>query len=108
MPHGLEVVVRVTLCSDHLPIFLQLTNRFSKTRQQRKFRFEAEWDLHVRCRDIIAGSWEGNQHYVADPWPLLSRKMEDCKKSLIGWLHEEMEKPRWKVNEKKKEAGGTP
>ena len=92
MHQGLEVVVGVTLCLDHLPIFVELKGRGSTTRQPQKFRFEAEWDLHAKCRDIVANSWEGNQFHATDPWTSLTGKMEDCKHSLMGWQCEEVAK----------------
>jgi hypothetical protein len=82
MHHGLEVTIRVTLCSDHLPIIVTLSDRSSMPKRPRNFRFEGSWELHAKCRDIIANSWEGTQSHVADPWVLLSSKMENCRNSL--------------------------
>ena len=85
MHHRLEVQVGVTLCSDHLPIIVTLSDRGSIPKRSRNFRFEASWELHAKCRDIIANLWEGTQSHAADLWVLLSSKMENCRKSLMGW-----------------------
>jgi hypothetical protein len=102
MHHGLEVTIGVTLCSDHLPIIVTLSDRSSMPKRPRNFRFEASWELHAKCRDIIANSWEGTQSHAADSWVLLSSKMENCRNSLMGWQREEVEKPRRQFNEQKK------
>lgn len=86
-----EVVVGVSLCSNHAPISMLLKNNIVGRKGPRLFRFEAGWDLHAKCRDIIAHLWEGNLHH-ADLWHMMSCKMEKCKKSLQRWQREELER----------------
>ena len=71
-------------------------------KQSRNFRFEASWEIYAKCRDIIAKSWEGTQSHTADPWVLLSSKIENCRKSLMGWQRDEVNKPKRQFNEQKK------
>jgi exonuclease III len=89
----MEVVIGVTLCSDHLPLFLIMKDRHSKHKHLRKFRYEAGWDLHAKCRELIANSWEVDRPNGADPWDQLGGKMDECRNSLIRWQHDEIEKP---------------
>jgi hypothetical protein len=68
---GVEVEVGVTIRSDHLPIFVSSKSRLSSQKHSRKFRYEAAWEVHDKCCELVANSWEHSQTNGADPWSFL-------------------------------------
>ena len=72
--HEIEVVVGVTLCLNHLPIFVSMKGQFFKQKQPWKFKYEAGWDLLAKCREFVANSWELDRTNDIDPWHQLGAR----------------------------------
>jgi exonuclease III len=100
--HEMEVVVGVTLCSDHLPIFVSIKGRITKPKYPRKFRYEAGWELRAKCRELVASKWDFQQFNDANPWHQLGGKMAECRRVLSRWQHEELERPQRQLAEQSK------
>jgi hypothetical protein len=91
---GVEVEVGVTIRSDHLPLFVSSKSRLSRQKHSRKFRYEAAWEVHDKCRELVANSWEHSPINSADPWLFLGGKMEECRRVLTRWQNEELDRPQ--------------
>jgi exonuclease III len=86
-----EVVIGPAICSDHSPLSVFLLGQSEgKLRRPRNFKYEAGWELHNRCRQIIENSWKGTDN---DPWKKLLHNMEGCKMALTRWQRIEVGKP---------------
>lgn len=75
MIQRVEILVGVTICYDHSPLFVFLNGQFKGQQGPRKFKFEAGRELNTKCRGIIENTWKGLSNQ-ADPWRRLSRNME--------------------------------
>lgn len=66
---------------DHAPlIFLPLP----KSRSGRSFKFEAFWDAHPECHNVIQEGW-GQAENDDDPWGNVQGKFDACKRALQVW-----------------------
>lgn len=66
---------------DHSPIFLRLK---PKGRSDRVFKYEAFWEDHEDCRNIVTQGWlkgDGGDNV----WRALMNKTNTCRKELVAW-----------------------
>jgi hypothetical protein len=85
-----EVVIGPAICSNHSPLSVFPLGQSKGQRRTRNFKYEASWELHNRCRQIIENSWKGS---INDPWMRLNYNMEGCKMALTRWQRMEFGKP---------------
>lgn len=69
--------------SDHSPIVLHSS---PKAKSGVLFKFEAFWEEHEECNQVIANGWQFNGEENS-PWNKLMEKSKSCKKSLQQWHH---------------------
>jgi hypothetical protein len=90
---NVEVVVRPAICSDHSPLWVFPEGHRGQIRRPRIFRFEAEWETHKKCRQIIEEVWK-DPSCDENPWRSLFNHMEGCKNNLLGWQLKDMGRPK--------------
>jgi hypothetical protein len=75
-----EVSIGPAIYSDHSPLLVfPLGQSEGKLLRPQIFKYEAGWELHKRCRQIIENSWKETSN---DPWLKLLHIMEGCKMAL--------------------------
>src|ERR1044072_7911476 len=67
--------------SDHAPVSLVLK---PATRGNSLFMYEAYWDEHAECSEVIKRSWN-LQSGSESPWENLQKKSNRCKRDLKKW-----------------------
>ncbi|XP_042980069.1 uncharacterized protein LOC122310254 [Carya illinoinensis] len=76
--------------SDHSPLLVNARKRGMRslcfeTRRKKIFRFEASWNVHEACNNIIKSTWS-SQNTVQDlKMNSIMRKLNRCKESLKHW-----------------------
>lgn len=67
--------------SDHSPIiFKPKPSQTSGT----SFKYEAFWEEHGECREVVAASWEDFE-VNSNPLVVLDSKVKNCKNNLMQW-----------------------
>lgn len=66
---------------DHAPIVFHLN---PKGRCCRLFRYEAMWEEHEDCKEVIKQGW-GGEVTGLDKWETLLSKVKNCKETLQLW-----------------------
>jgi hypothetical protein len=94
-----DVFIGAALSSDHSPIVINLDGGEVGQQHQRRFRYEAHWEIDKKCHDIIAQAWE-DWGATADPWQNITRRIERCKKGLYKWQAVEVRHPKRALEEK--------
>ncbi|XP_015940551.1 uncharacterized protein LOC107466087 [Arachis duranensis] len=87
------------ISSDHCPIFLQLK---PKGRSSKQFRYEAYWEDHKECKEIIKKGWNNNENQQGK-WEDLSGKIKNCKIELSKWSKKTFRRADREINELKEE-----
>lgn len=79
-PHSLVLSLPI-ITSDHSPLVLQLT---PKKKSEVQFRYEAFWDDHEECKEIIKQGWSLGEEQD-DKWEDFIRRTKGCQKNLQEW-----------------------
>lgn len=79
-PHALVLSLPM-VTSDHTPLVLQLT---PKNKSGVQFKYEAFWDDHEDCEEIIKQGWV-NEAEREDEWEDFISRTKGCKKNLQEW-----------------------
>lgn len=83
-PHALVTALPI-VSSDHSPLlFLLLPKKTSGS----SFKFEAFWDAHPDCHNIIQEGWNQGLN-EEEPWNNLQGKIKSCKVALQRWQKRE-------------------
>jgi hypothetical protein len=77
-----EVVVSVSTCSDHAPLFLNLIQSTGGARHTPRFFYEASWALEEGFREVIDWRQKGSN---GTSWERLGSKLEGCVTALKDW-----------------------
>ncbi|XP_042944540.1 uncharacterized protein LOC122278417 [Carya illinoinensis] len=76
--------------SDHCPLLINARRRIRwgplmETKREKIFRFEASWNLHEACNNIITSSWSNQDSQQGFKIHSVMRKLNKCKDSLKLW-----------------------
>lgn len=69
------------LSSDHAPIVLHLN---PKGKSGSFFKYEAHWEDHQDCKEVVNQGWLGDMH-GQEEWSSLLNRTKNCKKHLLLW-----------------------
>ncbi|KAJ1393527.1 hypothetical protein SESBI_34890 [Sesbania bispinosa] len=74
---------RQAISSDHSPILLDVKPEASSGSS---FKYEAYWDDHEECKDVVAQGW---QHEESDQrgWDRINTSTNNCTRALNRWHH---------------------
>ncbi|XP_043703872.1 uncharacterized protein LOC122653966 [Telopea speciosissima] len=78
------VFVKAALKSDHNPLLVDTNG--GKSNGPRPFRFEAAWDWHPGCKDVVQQAWSNpiRESSVSN----VSQRSSHCQYALTKWNHE--------------------
>ncbi|XP_042944508.1 uncharacterized protein LOC122278379 [Carya illinoinensis] len=76
--------------SDHSPLLVIATKRGMRhssfeSRRKKIFRFEASWNVHEACNNIVKSTWSAQGSAQGPKMNLFMRKLKSCKESLKHW-----------------------
>ncbi|XP_057759054.1 uncharacterized protein LOC130979601 [Arachis stenosperma] len=87
------------ISSDYCLILLQLK---PKGRSSKQFKYEAYWEDHEECKEIIKRGWNKNENQ-GGKWEHFSGKIRNCKIELSKWSKETFRRADREINRLKEE-----
>lgn len=79
-PHAIAEALPI-ISSDHAPILLTVQPR---GRSARQFKYEAFWENHEDCKNVVQQGWiKGSVE--GSVWRTLMNRTKTCRKELMGW-----------------------
>lgn len=83
-PHATALALPM-ISSDHSPIVL---HPWPKESSGGAFKFEAMWEDHVNCQEVIQQGWDGVLN-SDDAWNSFLDKAKSCQRGLVKWHKKE-------------------
>ncbi|XP_059434865.1 uncharacterized protein LOC132167846 [Corylus avellana] len=80
----MEVVVEVSICSDHTPLILYLVGIGMHGRGSRSFRYETKWRCDEGFEAILQQAWVPTTN-IDNGWNAVSSNLLRCQKFLMRW-----------------------
>nr|XP_025679206.1 uncharacterized protein LOC112779177 [Arachis hypogaea] len=94
-----SLIAMPAVSSDHTPIVLRLQPKY---KADKSFKFEAFWNDHKECEEIIKMSWKKKEH-SNNEWGRLLKKMRNCKENLRNWSRKTFARADIEINKLKAE-----
>jgi hypothetical protein len=97
-----DVHVLAALTSDHNPILISYNELPLEPGSYRcGFKFEANWQLDPKCRDIIKAAWE-QEVFEANQMKDIQSRLSACQRNLTRWSKQKFGKDAKLLKQKSK------